>query len=148
VKPIAREKLRLHSNPPRSEDALLSQLILGDAPSASAGPNPGLQSQANQALGGVIATEINQLLGEALPGLSVGVGASTGAPTGAAGAQGYTATTVSYQINDKLSAQAIYEQGPGGLFGQASGAAGSTGTTANAGVTTGDARTKIGLDWR
>jgi translocation and assembly module TamB len=140
VRPIDRDKLKFRSNPPKSEDALLSLLVLGDAGDSTAGLADA-QSRANQAIRGVLANEINRMFSDVTPGLSAGVAATS---------QGYTATTLNYQINDRLTAQAIYEQAPGtGVLGTNAPTAGTTtSTTSTTGGTAAEARTKIGLDWR
>ena len=66
-----------------------------------------------------------------------------------AASEGYTSTTVSYQITDRFSAQAVVEQAPGtGPLGALGGTSGSTGSTTNAGVAGGDTRARLGIDWR
>lgn len=140
VKPLTREKLRFRSNPPRNEDAILALLLFGDTYDLNGTAVSDAQRRANQALGGALVAELNQLFGEALPGLSAGIGAA---------AQGYTATTVSYQFSDRLSAQAVVEQAPGtGPLGVLGPSSDSGGTSTNQGVNNGDARTKLGVDWR
>ena len=140
VQPLTREKLHFRSNPPRSEDAILGLVLFGDTFDLTGSVATDAQRQASQAISGVLAAEMNQLFGDALPGLSAGIGAAS---------EGYTSTTVSYQITDRFSAQAVVEQAPGtGPLGALGGTSGSTGSTTNAGVASGDTRARLGIDWR
>ncbi len=138
LKPVTREKLRFRSEPPRPESAVLSLVLFGDSGDdsgrAALGSRADSAASAQERLGhafrGAVAAQFNALFGEVLPGFSTGIGAT---PTG------YVATSVSYQLSERLSAQAVVEQ-----------ASGSVATTTSGPVqeAANETRAKLGVDWR
>jgi translocation and assembly module TamB len=94
VSPIDPAKLKLRSAPERSQEAVASLLLLGDADDmqASSGRSSGEQRAGNLGAG-LIALRLNQTLGRLAPRLSVG-GTIEGA------------RSLRYQLNDRISAVA------------------------------------------
>ncbi|MBM4360877.1 MAG: translocation/assembly module TamB domain-containing protein, partial [Deltaproteobacteria bacterium] len=140
IKELDRNRLRFRSSPPLGEDAILGLILFGDTGDFQATAGVDAERRARQALGGVLAGELSQLFGDLLPGLSAGLGTT---------ADGLTTTAVGYRFSDRISAQAILEQVPGtGAFGALGSSTGSGGTPTTPGVAGGDARAKLGVDFR
>ncbi len=102
LKPVTREKIRFRSNPPRSQQAIVSLLLLGDEQSGrpSTGASAGGDRAASMARG-VFATQLNDLLGGVTPGLATGLGTTK---------DGYLATSLIYQVSEKVTAKATLER--------------------------------------
>lgn len=143
VKPLTRDKLTLRSNPPRTQQEIMSLLLFGSTtggeltatrPTSTPSPTFG-QTVGETAFdigGDLAAQQFNALLAGFAPlkGLSTRLGASEGG-----GIKG----SLVYQVGDTVTALATYEGGaPGGVTG--GGAGGSTAAGAPSGSLT--------LDWR
>lgn len=140
IAPITRDDLRFRSTPPRSEDAVVGLLLFGDTYDLDGSTATDAQRRANQALGGALTAELSALFGDLLPGLTAGLSATS---------EGATATSIGYQVSDRLSAQAILEQAPGtGVLGALGSSSPPSATATTPGVSVGDARTKLGVDFR
>ena len=103
LKPVTREKIRFRSNPPRSQQAIVSLLLLGDEQSSSrsaAASGAGNDRAASMARG-VFATQLNDLLGGISQGLATGLGTTK---------DGYIATSLIYQVSEKVTAKATLER--------------------------------------
>lgn len=152
--PITDDKLVLRSDPPRTggRQAILAALLFGVSPSDATAPatTPTDASQGTDAgskavgVGGSLATaELSALLsGTLLRGLSARFGTT---------AEGSLATTVEYQVGQKVIAAATFEN----AGAAASGATGSTTSGATTSTTpatqtaaTRANRTEISIDWR
>ena len=134
--PLSREKIRFHSDPPRSEGELLALLVFGEVQSTS-GRDSGANDRAGGLGRGIAASQFNAILGEVAPGLS----------TSLASSDGYVSTTVTYRFSDRVSASATYENvsSTGGTSQTTDPAAGNTNTTTSTETTS---RTKLSVDWR
>jgi len=100
LKPLTRDKIHFRSQPPRPERELLAELLFGGAGADSGSAELGAGGRATGLGRGLAAAQLNGALAEAAPGLSTGMSSSEGA----------VRTSVSYQLNDQLSAQATYER--------------------------------------
>jgi translocation and assembly module TamB len=133
LNPISDDKIRFRSSPPRSEQAIVSMLILGDAAAEGSplelGANGG--QRANSLGRGIAAAQINAVLGGVAPGFSTAVGTTQ---------EGNLSTSLIYQVSDRVTAQATFEavddQGP----------AQQDATTTETGG--GGQRTSVSVDWR
>jgi translocation and assembly module TamB len=148
LQPMTADRIKLRSIPSYSPDQIMSALLLGGDFSASAAPTT-TQAQAGgvatNAAGSVAAQQFNSLLS--------GIGPLRGLSTRIATNQdGSLATSLVYDISDKFSATATFDNGTG----QTQGAPGATtssqasslpmngfgGTAAQQGT-----RTQLSVDW-
>jgi translocation and assembly module TamB len=137
--PITRDKIRFSSSPPRSQEEILAVLLFGEAealdptggPSATDDPT----ARSSSGGGGIAAYQLNALLGgiPSLRGVSTSIGTTD---------EGYTSTSVRYQLTDGLTAQATYERRTGGGVDE------PPGQQATAGEEAIESRTKLSVDWR
>jgi translocation and assembly module TamB len=131
LKPIDRDKIRFRSSPPLSEDEIIAQLLFGDP---GAGVATGKSGDGSQNLGGRIAAQqVNDVLGEIVPGLSTSFGTTDDA----------TSASVAYNFSDRVTAQATFESASGD---RAVGDATAQQTTG--GSSTSSRNTKLSIDWR
>lgn len=125
LRPLTQDKIRFRSSPPRSQQALITLILLGN-------PDEGVNDVAEEGgneratnLGqGVAAMQINQLLGEAVPGLSTSLSTTE---------DDRLATTVKYRLTDSFTAAATVETNTG-----------TTESTQDAGIN----GTKLSVDYR
>jgi len=125
LRPLTQDKIRFRSSPPRAQQALITLILLGN-------PDEGVNQVAEEGgdkratnLGqGVAAMQINQLLGEAVPGLSTSLSTTE---------EDRLATTVKYRLTDAFTAAATVET-----------TTGTTETSPEAGVN----GTKLSVDYR
>jgi len=105
LRPLTQDKIRFRSSPPRSQQALITLILLG---SPDEGVNDVAEEGGNERatnLGqGVAAMQINQLLGEAVPGLSTSLSTTD---------EDRLATTVKYRLTDSFTAAATVETDTG-----------------------------------
>lgn len=138
INPPTRDKLRLRSNPPRAQQAILSLLLFGSETGAeltatSSEPTPTLGQAVGETafdIGGQLAAQqFNALLSGITPlkGLSTRLGA---------GESGGLKGSLVYQVGDTVTALASYE-GPG--TGGSTSTSGTSGTAPTGSLT---------LDWR
>ena len=155
--PVTDEKLILRSEPPRAggRQAILTALLFGVSPgdttqatttasTASTDTSQGSQlgSKAVGVGGGLATAELSALLsGTLLRGLSARFGTT---------AEGALATTLQYQVGQKVIAAATFEN-PGGTSattpGASTTASGTTSATTQTAATRAN-RTEISVDWR
>ncbi|MBW2458430.1 MAG: translocation/assembly module TamB domain-containing protein [Deltaproteobacteria bacterium] len=133
LRPIAREKIRFRSNPPRAQQEIVSLLILGeggDAAPGSAGSGSG--DRAGSLGRGIAAAQFNAMLGDVAPGVSTSV--SSG--------EGSVSTAIIYQLNDSVTARASYERAT------VQGTVDEGEATATQGDDQTATRTSVSVDWR
>ncbi len=121
--PLTQDKIRFRSTPPLAQDELLALLLLGEGGTSAEGG----ADRAAALSRGIAAAQFNSLLGDIVPGLSASFSNS----------DGYTGTTVVYQVSDEVVARATLEQAEG-----AESRAGGEGAGDAA------ARTSLSIDWR
>jgi translocation and assembly module TamB len=144
LNPITAEKITFRSDPPRPENEVIAELLLGRqfAEGTLAGgasteqPGSGGSSTASGVAAGVgtglASAQINMILQSIGPlrNFETKLGTTEG---------GALKTTVGYQLGQQVTASASYEAGPTGQ-GQGPGSAG--------GNTGAQARTEVSLEWR
>jgi translocation and assembly module TamB len=132
LKPIDRDKIRFRSSPPLSEDEIIAQLLFGDP---GAGVATGKSGDGSQNLGGRIAAQqVNDVLGEIVPGLSTSFGTTEDA----------TSASVAYNFSDRVTAQATFES----ASGDRAAVGDETAQQTTDGSSTSSRNTKLSIDWR
>ncbi|HZO16706.1 MAG TPA: translocation/assembly module TamB domain-containing protein, partial [Polyangiaceae bacterium] len=98
LKPIDRDKIHFRSNPPRPQDEIVALILFGE-------DDAGVTSEVNSEGGGrnlgsrIVAQQINDVLGEMVPGLSTAFGTDDEA----------SRASLIYHFSDRVSAAATYE---------------------------------------
>ncbi|MEM1028839.1 MAG: translocation/assembly module TamB domain-containing protein [Myxococcota bacterium] len=118
LRPLTEDKIRFRSSPPRSQQALLTLVLLGSADGDAGDVNAsGGDARAANLGQGVAAMQINQILGAAVPGLSTSLSTTE---------DDRIATTIKYRLTDSFTAAATVETDAGAI--QANDDAGIEGT--------------------
>ncbi len=132
LKPIAQEKIRFRSNPPRPQQEIVSLLILGEGDDGTSSVGGGTGDRAGSLGRGIAAAQFNAMLGDVVPGVSTSV--SSG--------EGSVSTAIIYQLNDSVTARASYERAT------VQGAVEESDATATQGDTQTATNTSFTVDWR
>lgn len=139
LKPINEQKIRFRSDPPLPQQAILAMILSGGSSGSTGtaseeGSASATDLAANVVGGEIASTQINAVLSQIAPlrGLSTRLGTSD---------SGRLRTTVMYELNDTVKAEASYEGLPSGSRLE--------GVPTEAGDTSGiNNRTEINIDWR
>lgn len=121
VKPLSREKLRIRSNPPRTQQQILALLLFGSETGGeiTAGPSTGPTQTFGAAVGETAIDYGGELAAQQFNALLAGLAPLKGLSTRlGAGESGGIKGSLVYQVGDTVTALATYEAGvPGGGSG-------------------------------